>query len=484
MHDMLERDEPTPAEWTFLTRCAVRSARGLERPMEAGRDVPWSDVGAAYKKAVRRLEDAGVDGAGLRLQGGEEGREEGLSVPGVGEAGFDVSAKSEPWRRGYWETLMGLAKTAEHLDGMLLDVTSKTVVAPEFVVGPSNPDPKPMPPWKPEAPLEGNCVPAFEPPETFYLKILTTKGFSNRQRLEAALAYGEWLGFKDMPETAEEVYKWALDIATSSLEKPDAVIDKKTAVIRPDAPIVTDNVLSAATAMATHYAQTQNPVAALPIFLSVLRARRAAPLDPAVSTAPAPKPKPPPPQTDIAAFAGYLKAFASLFASVPYPPPPPSGEELLVRHAVEDCEEAKLMAYIGEILFATSKSQRDLGLRWTKDAVELAQTRAKDDEVDKKERVKCVGCLEVGLANWHMMVNLLLQEEEHRASDEPRSKGWKSWIGVGHKEGEDAKNKIKELQQEEKEWSRCEKTFVRDKLREKLDKSGPPILSPRLLLLY
>ena len=380
---------------------------------------------------------------------------------------------------------MGLAKTAEILDGDLFDVSRRMIVAPEQVVGPSNPDPQPMPPWAPEAPLEENCVPAFEPPETFYLKILTTKGFTNRQRLETALAYGEWLGFKDMPETAEEVYKWALDIATSSLERPDAVIDRKTAVIKPDAPIATENVLFAATAMATHYAQTENPAAALPIYLSVLRARRAAPLDPNISIEPSskPKPKPPPPQTDIAAFAGYLNAFASLFVPAPYPPPPPSGEEPLVRHAVEDCEEAKLMTYIGEILFATSKSQRDLGLRWTKDAVELAQTKAKDDQVDRKERLKCVGCLEVGLANWRIMVDSLLEEEDE-PSDEPRSTSWKSWVGLGHKGGEQAENRIEKLEQEEKEWSRYEKRFVRDKLREKLDTSGAPILAPRLLLLY
>jgi hypothetical protein len=477
MHEILEQEAPTPPEWTFRTRCAMRSARGLQKPVENSHGVPWSDVGAAFKKAVSRLEDASVDGAGLRLQGGEDGQEEGISVPNVGEAGFDIRGKSEAWRRGYWEALMGLAKTAERLDGALSDVSRKIVVAPQFVIGPSNPDPLPMPPWAPEAPLEENCVPAFEPPETFYLKILTTNGFSNRQRLEAALAYGEWLSFKDMPETAEEVYKWALDIATSSLEKPDAVIDKKTAVIRPDTPIVTENVLSAATAMATHYAQTQNPAAALPIYLSVLRARRAAPLDLNVSIEPSPNPKRPPPQTDIAAFAGYLNAFASLFSPVPYPAPPPSGEESLVRHAVEDCEEAKLMAYIGEILFATSKSQRDLGLRWTKDAVELARTIAKDDQVDQKERLKCVGCLEVGMANWRMMVDFLLEEEDRR-SNEPRSTSWKSWLGLADK------NRIETLQQEDKEWSMCEKRFVRDKLREKLDISGSSILSPRLLLLY
>jgi hypothetical protein len=483
MHEMLEREAPTPPEWTFLTRCALRSARGLQKPVENSHGVAWSSAGAAFKKAVRRLEDADIDGAGLRLQGGEEGQEEGISVPGVGEVGFDISAKSEAWRRGYWEALMGLAKIAERLDGAFSDVSRKIVVAPEFVVGPRNPDPMPMPPWAPEAPLEENCVPAFESPETFYLKILTTKGLNNRQRLDAALAYGEWLDFKNMPETAEEVYKWALDIATSSLERSDTVIDKKTAVIRPDAPIVTENVLSAATAMATHYAQMENPAAALPIYLSVLRARRAAPLDPNVSIEPSSKPKPPPPQTDIAAFAGYLNAFVSLFVPAPYPPPPPSGEESLVRHAVEDCEEAKLMAYIGEILFATSKSQRDLGLTWTKDAVELAQTKAKDDQVDRKERLKCVACLAVGLANWRRMVDLLLEEQD-QPSDEPRWTSWKNWIGLGGKGDEKAVNRIEKLQQEEMDWSRCQKRFVRDNLREKLDVSGTPILTPRLLLLY
>ena len=71
-----------------------------------------------------------------------------------------------------------------------------------------------------------------------------------------------------------------------------------------------------------------------------------------------------------------------------------------------------------------------------------------------------------------------LLEEEDRLSNEPRSTSWKSWVGLGDK------SRIETLQQEDKEWSMCEKRFVRDKLREKLDISGSSILSPRLLLLY
>ena len=139
---------------------------------------------------LQRLEDPSIEGAGLTQQ-----IEGGIYIPGAGEAGYDISAKTEPWRRGYYETLMGCAKAAEHLEGKVLDTTRGKIFSPRCMIGPSNPEPVPLPPWGPGPPLEENCVPAFESPQTFYSKILTTKGFTSKQQVQAAIAYGEWLDF-------------------------------------------------------------------------------------------------------------------------------------------------------------------------------------------------------------------------------------------------------------------------------------------------
>ena len=429
----------------------------------------------AYLKTCRRLEDPNIDGKGVQRQ--EDG--EGISVPGVGEVGFDISGKSEPWRRGYWETLMGLTKAAEHLEDQIFDTKAKLFVPKKYMIGPSNPNPWPKPRWIAAAPLEEDCIAASEPPEKYYIKILTTKGFTSRQRMKAALAYGEWLDFKRMPDTAEEMHKWALDIASSNLSQPDSVIDRKTAVVRSNAPIVTENVLDAATALGTHYAQTGRPETALPIFLSVLRARRAAPLE-RISTNEAPEKLP---QTDIGAALGYLKAFTSMFDKVAYPPPPPSGETPIVRTVVEDCEEAKLMTYIGEILFATSKSQHEMGLRWTKEAIEMADARVKEQNVQRDELIECVDCLEVGVSNWRLMIDRLLEDENAHSTDGASQTGKRSWFGFGAATGGDGA-KVNNLEQEEAELEKWEERILGDNLKEKLVDRRKPLWGSRLLLVF
>ncbi|KAK3066841.1 hypothetical protein LTS18_001466, partial [Coniosporium uncinatum] len=273
-HELLERQYPSPPDWSFLSRTRYRAARGKEEPEseELGL-VNWGIVGDLYARVLRRLEDPNIDGAGL-----QEVEEGGILVPGVGKAGYDLSNKSETWRRGYFEVLMGCAQAAEHLDDHVLDTKRRMVFKKDYVIGPSNPDPKPIPPWMHDAPLEENCQTAYDPPEKFYLRILTSTGFTTKQRLDAALAYGNWLDYKTLHSSAEEMYRWALDIATSALSSStSSTIDPLTAVIHPNATAITPNIIQAATSLAIHHASTSNLSAALPIFLSVLRARRAAP---------------------------------------------------------------------------------------------------------------------------------------------------------------------------------------------------------------
>jgi hypothetical protein len=440
--------------------------------------VEWGIVGRAYKKLLTRLEDPETDGSGLLEQ--EEG---GILVPGVGQTGFDISAKSEPWRRGYYETLMGCAKTAEHLDGQVRDVRRRHIFPPEYVIGPSNPNPKPTPPWRPSAPLEEDCEPAYAPPETYYLKILTTKGFTTKQRLDAALAYGEWLNFKGMHNTAEEMFRWGLDIATSVLPSVPAVVDMKTGTIKADAPIVTENILAASTAMAVHRGQIGDTTKALPIFLSVLRARRATPIDTSSPTVSRPPPKLNAPQTDIAAFMSIFKSFYSILQAVEYPPPPLSGDEPFLRTPGETCQEAALIAYIGEILFASSKAQHDQGLAWTKDAVQLAEEGIKDFRVSKEAKSKCVECLGVGVGNWRTMVDKIREEDDGAANIGEKDKSWTSWIGM-----QSAKQTLithaKKWEQAQEDLEKVEERLRRGRLLESQEREEKPFWATWLIYIF
>ena len=455
----------------------MHCAKALEDPQAISKGmISWGNVSQAYLKTCRRLEDPSIDGKDIQKH--EDG--EGISVPGVGEVGFDIGMKSEPWRRGYWETLMGLAKAAEHLEEQVYDTKTGFFFPKKYMIGPSNPNPWPKPRWMTTPLLEENCLPASEPPEKYYIKILTTKGFNNRQRMEAALSYGEWLAFKNMPDTAEEMFKWALDIATSSLPQPDSVINRKTAVVQPNAPIVTENVLKSATALGTHYAQTGRPETALPVFLSVLRARRAAPFERILANE---SPEKPSPQTDIGAVYGYFKAFTSMFEKVVYPPPPPSGETPIVRTVLEDCEEAKLMTYIGEVLFSTSKSQHEAGLRWTKEAIEMANARVNEQNVKKEELIECADCLEVGVTNWRLMVDQLFEDENVQSDSTASQKSRKSWFGFGRAKGDNVK-RFNSPQQEEAELVKWEERILGDNLKEKLIDRRKPLWGSRLLLVF
>ena len=107
------------------------------------------------------------------------------------------------------------------------------------------------------------------------MRVLTTQGFTDKQRIDAALAYAVWLDYKRTPEAALEMHRWALDIVASKSEKP--AIDLTTGVIRTDSGLPSANVLSVATALGVHHAVNSNLTLALPIFLSILRARRSLP---------------------------------------------------------------------------------------------------------------------------------------------------------------------------------------------------------------
>lgn len=434
--EYLDRMYPSPREWTFISRHLYRNARWVEDPdPNAGKIIDRAKSGGLYLDLIKRLEDSNTDGSGLHPILQEEGD---IYVEGVGRTGLDISSKSEPWRRGYFECIMGAARAAEALDGWVRDTTRDIAFPQEVVIGPSNPRPRPVPMGAKSAPLEENCVSGFEKPEVFYMKVLTTHGFTSGQRLAAALAYGDWLDFKGLPSSAEDMYDWGLDIAMGSLpEGVNNVVDNKTGVISPHAEYVSFNILAATTALATHHARNNNLAKALPIFLSVLRARRELSLSPALTS-----PSVQTPQADNSmGFATMRWLGNSIFASREYPPAPPTGDEVPLRTPTSICEEAGLMAHIGEILFASSsqasRSQKSTpqasGLGWTRDAVELAETTlaiiAKGSEDGEEARRKCTECLEMGTANWKVMVESMLREEKARKqapSEKVKDKG--SWL--------------------------------------------------------
>ncbi|EME38636.1 hypothetical protein DOTSEDRAFT_96319, partial [Dothistroma septosporum NZE10] len=421
--EMDERSNPTPAEWSFRTRQCLRAARAYSdtRRAEQVGFVDWAKVGSELRRALERLEDASVDGKDLHelKEGGEE-----VLIPGAGRAGFDISSKSWPWRAGYFEVIMGCATAAEHMDGMVLDKTRGIVFPREVVVGPSNPDPRPAPPYMKAAPKEEDCVPPFAPPETFYIRILTGTGFTTGQKMSAARAYANWLGYKKLHESAEEMYCWAVDIAKGALSPivdAEDIMDSRSAVLKdgPAAREITPNLLRATTDLAIHHARTGNVSSALPILLSVLRARRTAPVSPfpqPSSSDPSAQPK-----SDIGTM------ITNIFTPPKFPPPPPSGDNPLIRASEKPtCEESELMLYIGEILFASSSASSE-GLGWTKQAVNIADANMAHPTPavgldPAEEKRKCKECLLTGVGNWDAMLKRIEQKGGEQVVE--TAKGW------------------------------------------------------------
>ena len=473
-----ERDRPTPPDWTEWTRIYAREAAAGEyaEGSESG-VVHWPKVGATWRRVLERLEDPKVDGAGLRSQMSEEGD---IHVLGVGKTGFDASEKSEAWRRGYHQALMGAARAAEHLDTWVRDKTRRSVFPPEVVVGPSNPDPLPIPENAVTPPVEEDCEPAFESPHHYYLKILTTQGFTSRQRLDAALAYADWIRYKGLSQSTADVYAWALDIVEAGLQPRPSPIDRGTGILCSEAAEISSNAILTATALATHHAQLGDFAAAIPIFLSVLRAQQALPPpDPAAIRA------------SRAADNSGLYGLIMGYFDPPYPPAPPTGDEPATRTPAAVCAEAGTMAHIGEILFASSplppvarrsSSSSSLssrwwwpwstsaslsspeplpihtkGLAWTRDAVDLAQetlqainpsgaasvaavgdglrpagpygsgspslSRVKLRPEQEEAQARCAECLVAGVRNWRVMVQQLADWEAEARRAQMRAQG-------------------------------------------------------------
>ncbi|TGJ84676.1 hypothetical protein E0Z10_g4119 [Xylaria hypoxylon] len=426
--EWLERKYPTPHEWGFITRLRFRIAKwGPDRTDWVETD--WVVIGEYAKNVVERLEDRDIDGAGL-----EDLAEGGIWIDGIGEAGYDITAKSDPWRRGYYEALILGAKAAEQLDDQVVDKTRHLVFPANTVIGPSNPNPKPIPFGSEKAPLEENCERAYDEPETFYMRILTTRGFSSKQKMDAALAYASWLDFKNVTEAAARMYDWALSLASENVPATDVPYDQGSYVLQDTARAPSTNILDALTALAAHKARNEDISTALPILLSILRARRSLP-EPSAKASDTPSYKAEKPSDSPWTVDNVLNTVKRFAAPPAYPPPPSSGESPPVRDAKERCEEAALNLYIGEIIYA-GRGRED-GLAWTREAVDLAEEQLhKLTPSDTDAKQTCKECLSSGLENWAKMAARLAREErEKEAQNTPTTGTWFGlWGGDGRRE--------------------------------------------------
>ena len=434
--EWLERDSPTPPEWSFLTRWRLRGAK-YERDRKDVGEPRYVQMMEIYLKALERLEDPKKDGGDVRPLWESPDDEKNMPV--------DISAKSEEWRRGYFETLLALCQISEHIEGWMVDRKTRYVFPPEMVVGPSNPRPKPIPPGIKTHPLLENCEVAYADPTTLYGKLLGTEGLSTAQRIEAQLSYANWLEYKfrdaaqlGLPNPAELMLGDAIaealqqtEFTKQQAEKGLPLEDRKAilqaAVSRLDG-VPSENLLKCLTAYATYKARSGEVAVALPIFVSVLRARRAMPKAIA-KTSLVGQGKSGKPSVNI--LEQVSSSIYGWITPPQYPPPPPDGSAPPIRDAEEICKEAGLMLHIGEIMYAAKDSSREEGLAWTRDAVDIAEEqlhKARQQPDSAAAKSTCRTCLSSGLENWATMVSRLAREEGAQKTPPATSKT--SWFGL------------------------------------------------------
>ena len=414
-----EREFPTPHEWHYLTRKFLRDAQRFKDPKNG--EVNWARCLELARGVVIRLEDPKLGGEKvIKLS---DAVDPSLEVPGE-FINCDISAMSEEWRRGYFEAIMLSAKAAEHLDGWVRDRTRNVVCAPEFVIGPSNPRPKPIPVGRPHAPKEEDCDTAYPAADNWYMKILATTGLTPRQKMEAALEYASFMEYKNREEGAEALYDLALAEASTGIDPAHLPYDKRTFVVKSNASTPSMNILDAITAIANRKARKGDICSALSIYISLLKARRSL------------SDTPPPTTRATSTRPSFYKQFVDFFGPPVYPAAGPDGTQPPWRDSYERCQEASLNLYIGEILYATSS--RDDGLAWTRDGVDLAEKQLRElgvNNQDKETKRICRECLSTGLDNWSTMVSRLAKAEEAKMTSGSKASLFSFWGNSQDPEG-------------------------------------------------
>lgn len=426
-HEFLERDFPSPNEWSYRSRIAWHSAHVLQDPLASPNGVAeWGAVAGALDKLLIRLEDENIDGYGLVAVSFSFPEEEAESLARLNlTTSYDISQKPEPWRRGYVEALLSAASTADKLEGMVKDRTTHRMWPKQYVVGASNDDPTLLPAeQETNQPKEENCVLIAPRAGRYYEKLLATEGLDDQQTITAQIAYGEWLDSVGLHKLAHSQLQSALDLALGAIPNPSQITDKRTFVLKSGATALTQNILGTTTAMGVHFASSGQAVSALPIFLSLLRAYGSIPIQ-VQSKQPS---LPFSPSIDLWGLIwSRVKQYAAV---VRYPAPETTGNEPLVsRNGDVNCAEAAMKVYAAEVLFATSPSKRHTALRWTKEAVNSSHQRSVDVNVDSQEQVKCAKCAVIGLENWEsMLFNMVSNSQSVSAKKSSKDKNisWES----------------------------------------------------------
>ncbi|PNS15942.1 hypothetical protein CAC42_4343 [Sphaceloma murrayae] len=447
--EIVERENPSPAEWSYVTRSSWRSA-WLSQLEDLARmaQINWGNAGQHWRKCLLRLEDKEIDGKDL-LDISPQGASAYQEVRGIGPVAFDASAKSEAWKAGYAEVVMKTALAAEHLQEMVVDYRQSAFFPKSTVVGPSNPKPRSVPGGG-TPPQEADTGPAMPDPAVLYNRVAHGIGFSPRQRIDAMHAHANWLEFNKNTEGADEQYQYAVSVARSALPS-DPVLSNTTEIAaipntvsvldnRPET--ATSNLINTLSTQAAYMSRTSRTSEALPIFLSALRAVRHAASHPTPTSVSGSITQ----STPSGPFAQWS---AQYFRPDEFPLPLRTGDEPLssLDPAALKCKEAELMTYIGEILFSTSSSRRKDGLAWTKRAADEAEKtlrslmrisnsvpgdgavqereRERKTGMNRKEREACRECLVMGVRNWELMASRMLESGHVKE----QKKGWKSWFG-------------------------------------------------------
>lgn len=427
--EKIEHAFPTPHEWSHITRWVKRCV-DVTANITTLPEPDWVYIVQLANAALGRLDDPKTDGKGLKdVEGGPPGAK-------------DISAMSEPWRRGYVELLLLCCKAAEETEGWVIDTTTGLVHPADVVRGPSNPFPKPVQRGSAPSPHESTCVPGnFADPTELYAKLLATVGLTSKQRLDATLQYANWLESKGRLAPAAVMYEDALNLAIEEIHTPGAplLVNPKTSVLNNKAERKpSENLLAALTALATFKARHEDIAGALPILISILQARRSLPAPPPKEVA---RESLRPNQSSTV----FIDTITAFLTPPEYPPPPPDGTDPPVRNGRELCEEAALHLHIGEIMYTMQASTKEDGIAWTREGVDLAEEEL-DKVVDRgvaippwvppteRNRTKtvCRQCFTTGLENWETMVTQMAKVENQARKKKPKgqqpSSGWLSGL--------------------------------------------------------
>jgi hypothetical protein len=399
-----EREYPTPHDWSYPSRCAYRLAL-VARDDKRSAQPDWSWVYKCMKYTLERLENEKKDGHGLQQ----------TPEQAVMDC-FDISGKSEEWRKGYARLLLAMASAMEQIDGWVLDKKQNYVVPVEMVRGPSNPRPSPLPPGATiHSPNEADCEPYGRPAEYYYDKLLNTPGIRYADLLDAKLARAYWKEFKGDEVGAGELFESAMtdSLALLGIEEPKSLLR----FLEEPSRHLSENVLAASTALATHRARHGDSAEALSLFAAILNNRLSLPDDLRAKS------------TDSSwDWIGKMKG---LLHEPEYRLADPRNETA-VRNA---CDEAALRMFIGELLFATSSTRKEEGFNWTMSAIDTAAKELQaqvDEETDPKAGKTCRQCLEASFDNaTKMAVEMRRQKQATEAQKSSLSRWTTLWAGWG-----------------------------------------------------